>query len=63
MRYNSAISTKKRAEVIASDLRGAASSKYVFIPFAANIITGEKPASNRRIGGFPDSDGHRPVQI
>jgi hypothetical protein len=63
MRYNAAISVENGADVIAIDLRGLARTTYVFIPFAANMITREKTASNRRIRGFPDASDDCPVQI
>jgi hypothetical protein len=63
MRYKSAISEEKSADAIASDLRGEIRPKYVFIPFAANMITSEKTAGFSRVGGFPYANDDRPVQI
>jgi hypothetical protein len=63
MRYNAAISVENGAQVIAIDLRGEARTTYVFIPFAANMITREKTAGIRRIGGLPGAGDPRPVKI
>jgi peptidase E len=63
MRYKSAISEETSAEAIANDLRGKIRPKYVFIPFAANMITGDKTTGISRVGDSLDANDSRPVQI